>query len=435
MHYFDINRTAEFEYAKSEHYMLYWFRKNDNLKTLEMAMKSKFSEGTLTLFPEDRITTANASQLREEAFALIQEYKPEKVVFDCELLEYIASSGLRILLEIGKKYSLSVVNVSGAVYDVLNISGFTNIFDVRRAMRQLSVEGCKLIGTGASSRVYRYNDDTMIKKFVPGVSLERIYAETRSARQSFIAGIQTAIPFDVVRCDDSYATVFEKISGSSLNTTFMEEPERFDELMEKYTALLKQFHSTAAPEGAFPDIRDKYHTWMENLKNYLTEPEVAALYDAFDAVPFRKTMIHVDPHGGNIMVSGGKLLFVDMADISVGHPLIDVGTEYFHYVIARETSLGAKLVFAVEPEDSTLPVRIWNELERRYFEGKSAAQRKDIHRMLQLFGGFRCLIIVAKHQQLAREVKMELVEKQRRELIPYLAEARELFARADEFFN
>ena len=398
-------------------------------------MKSNYNEATLTLFFEDRIKSTNAPKLRDEAFQLLEEYKPEKVVIDCETLEYISSSGLRVLLEIGKAYKLSVINVASQVYEILDLSGFTSMFEIKRAMRRISVEGCKLLGVGASSRVYKYDDDTMVKKFVAGVTLDRIYAETQSARQSFVAGIQTAIPFDVVRCDDGYATVFEMIDGSSLNTTFMECPERFDELMEKYTALLKQFHSSTAPDGTFPDIRDKYHGWMENLKNYMTEEEVAGLYEIFDVIPQRKTMIHVDPHGGNIMVDGGRLMFVDMADISIGHPLIDIGTEYFHYMLTRETPLGAKIVFTVEPEDRELPVRIWNELERRYFEGKSEAQRKDIHRMLQLFGGFRCLIIVAKHKQLAYEVKMELVEKQRKELMPYLDEAKALFARADEFFD
>ena len=398
-------------------------------------MKSKFDEGTLTLFLEDRIKSTNAPKLRDEAFLLLEEYQPEKVVADCEALQYISSSGLRMLLEIGKAFKLSVINVSAEVYEILDLSGFTSMFEIKRAMRRLSVEGCKLLGTGASSHVYKYDDDTMVKKFVAGVTLDRIYSETQSARQSFIAGIQTAIPFDVVRCDDGYATVFEMIDGSSLAMTFMEHPERFDELMEKYTALLKQFHSTTVPEGTFPDIRDKYHAWMENLKNYMTEDEVAGLYDIFDVIPPRETMIHVDPHVGNIMVDGDKLMFVDMADISIGHPLIDIGTEYFHYMILRETSLGAKLVFTVEPEDAELPVRIWNELERRYFAGKSEAQRKDIHRMLRLFGGFRCLIIVAKHKQLSYETKMGLVEKQRKELMPYLDEAKALFARADEFFD
>ncbi|MDO4939541.1 MAG: STAS domain-containing protein [Lachnospiraceae bacterium] len=398
-------------------------------------MNNFFEEGKLTIYLDGRLSAGNAAAIREEIYSLLEQYKPEKVVIDCETLEYISSSGLRVLLEIGKSYSMSVTNVSGPVYEILDLSGFTSMFDIKHAMRRLSVEGCEMIGTGASSHVYKYDEDTMLKKFVQGVSLDRIYAETESARKSFIAGIQTSIPFDVVKCDDWYATAFEMIDGSSLNSTFVDHPERFDELTEKYVELLKQFHSTEAAAGSFPDIRDKYHSWMENLSNYMTEEEVASLYDAFDAIPPRNTMIHVDPHGGNIMVDGGKLLFVDMADISIGHPLVDVGTEYFHYVILRETSLGAKLIFTVEPEDSELPLRIWNELERRYFEGKSDAQMKDIHRMLQLFGGLRCLIIVAKHKQLAEEVKKELVEKQRKELMPFIAEAKELFARADEFFN
>lgn len=304
-----------------------------------------------------------------------------------------------------------------------------------REMRRLSVKDCEVIGTGASSLVHRYNDELMVKAFLPAITLERIVDETESARKSLIAGINTAIPFDICYCDDGYATVFELIEGGSLNKNFMEHPERFDELMEMYVALLKQFHSTPAKKGDFPDIRDKYHGWMDGLKKYMTDDEVKNLYELFDVIPFRETMLHVDPHGGNIMVDEDELVFVDMADISIGHPLVDIGTEYFHYMILRETPLGAKLIFCVEPEDSELPVRIWNELERRYFAGKSEEQMKDIHNMLKYFGGFRCLIIVAKHAQLADDIKMELVEKQRKELMPYIEEAKSLFARADEFFT
>ena len=67
-------------------------------------MKSLYDEGSLTLFLKDRIKSDNAPRLREEAFDLLKEYKPEKVVCDCEALQYISSSGLRVLLEIGKAY-------------------------------------------------------------------------------------------------------------------------------------------------------------------------------------------------------------------------------------------------------------------------------------------------------------------------------------------
>lgn len=110
------------------------------------------------------------------------------------------------------------------------------------------------------------------------------------------------------------------------------------------------------------------------------------------------------------------------------------GTEYFHYIIARETSLGAKLVFRVEPEDHELPVKVWNALVDRYFAGKSEEQMREIREMLRYFGCMRCLILVAKHSQIDYGTAMELVNRQRADLYPHIDRAAELFAKADQFF-
>ena len=399
-------------------------------------MDNKYVNGVLTIYLDDHLDSSNVDNVRQYVQEKISENPTREVYFDCEKLCSITAEGYELIKDIKKEFEVYVLNVSDDMYSKMDADRFTRDVHVRRKMRCLSAKDLEIIGVGASSYVHRYDDDTMIKAFFPAVSLDRIYAETESARKSLVAGINTAIPFDICRCDDGYATLFELIEGGSLGKNLMEQPEAFDEFMTKYIALLKQFHTTPAEMGAFPDIRDKYHGWMDGLKKYMTEEEVSQLYELFDVIPFRQTMIHVDPHVGNIMVDENReLIFVDMADISIGHPLIDVGTEYFHYIISRETCLGAKLIFAVEPEDHELPVKVWNALEKGYFAGKSEEQMKDIHNMLKYFGGFRCLIIVAKHAQLADDVKMELVEKQRKELMPFIDEAKELFARADEFFT
>lgn len=389
----------------------------------------------LTLYFSRRLSSENAAVVEKEIQKLIEENSPETIVLDLKELEYISSAGLRVILKVGKANKITIINASSDVYEILQMSGFTEIFEVKKALREVSIEGCKLVGVGASSKVYQYNEDAKIKVFVEGVSLERIYAETQSSKKSFIAGIPSAIPFDVVKCDGKYATLYEMINGASLHNVFMYEPNRFDELMVKYVNLLKQFHSTPAKEGDFPDVRDKYHKWMENLKNYMTEEEVTKIKDLFDVIPHRQTMLHVDPHGGNIMVCDDELMFIDMADISIGHPLIDVGTEYFHYMILKDTCLGAKIIFGVEPEDKTLTTRIWNRLEELYFADCSSNDKEDIHKMLKYFGCLRCLIIVAKHAQLPYEDKMQLVEKQRREFLPYIEEAKTLFKNADKYFK
>lgn len=57
------------------------------------------------------------------------------IVLDLDGLDYISSAGLRAILSLdktmGKGFSLTIVNARGAVWDVLDMSGFSDFFDVR----------------------------------------------------------------------------------------------------------------------------------------------------------------------------------------------------------------------------------------------------------------------------------------------------------------
>ena len=399
-------------------------------------MTIDYSSDNMTVFLDGRVDSYTAPQIEKELLEAISHNDVKTLTVDCSEMEYIASAGLRVLLKAGKIVpDLSIVNVPSEIYTILEMTGFTSMFDTKRVMRSISVDGCKIIGTGFSSNVYRIDRETVVKVYLGNVTLERIMRETASAKKSFVSGIPTAIPYDVVKVGDNYGTVFELIDAVTLSRAFMDETERFDELMDNYVALLKKFHSTPATIGTFPDIHDKYHAWAEGLKKYLTDEEVSQIGRMIDAIPNRSKLIHVDCHCGNVMSQNAKLTFVDMADVSVGHPLVDIGSEYFHYVIMRETSLGAKVVFGVEPEDTELPVRVWKELVRRYFAGLDESKFPELNKMLKYFGCMRCLIMVAKHAHMDKATAMELTEKQRKELFPYIDEAVDLFSRADEFFD
>ena len=82
-----------------------------------------------------------------------------------------------------------------------------------------------------------------------------------------------------------------------------------------------------------------------------------------------------------------------------------------------------------------MPLRVWDRLVERYFDKCSDSQMADVRKMLKYFGCLRCLIMVAKHAHIEYDAAMELVNRQRRELMPFADEAAELFSRADEFFK
>ena len=76
-----------------------------------------------------------AAQETEQALSPLLDSKGKEIVLDCTDLEYISSSGLRVLLSILKqaeKVGSRVVlkNVNEVIRDVLDISGFISIFEI-----------------------------------------------------------------------------------------------------------------------------------------------------------------------------------------------------------------------------------------------------------------------------------------------------------------
>jgi len=80
------------------------------------------------------LDTAAAPQV-EQALQPLLDSKGKEIVFDCTELEYISSSGLRVLLGILKQAQsvgsrVVLKNVNEVIRDVLDISGFISLFDL-----------------------------------------------------------------------------------------------------------------------------------------------------------------------------------------------------------------------------------------------------------------------------------------------------------------
>ena len=70
----------------------------------------------------------------DQTLKSITEGEGKDIVFECADLEYIASSGLRILLDVLKKnkakgHKVILRNVNDDIKNVFNITGFINLFE------------------------------------------------------------------------------------------------------------------------------------------------------------------------------------------------------------------------------------------------------------------------------------------------------------------
>jgi anti-sigma B factor antagonist len=98
-----------------------------------MKTEIKEIEGKMLVTLSGELDTAAAPEV-EAALKPLTECEGKDIVIDCSELEYIASSGLRILLGILKKAKavgsrVVLKNVNDIISDGLKMTGFISIFE------------------------------------------------------------------------------------------------------------------------------------------------------------------------------------------------------------------------------------------------------------------------------------------------------------------
>ena len=338
-------------------------------------MRFELSDNLLTLFFEGELNSYNADVMEKEVDEVLSSSKFQTLNLDFAKLHYISSAGLRIILKIKQKHDDShVINANLDVYDVLQMTGFTNIMDVKKAMREMSVEGAEIIGEGFFSTVYRIDKDTIIKVFNRTSDEKQIERELKLAKQAFVLGIPTAISFDIVKVKDKLGVRFEMLDCMSLKNAFIKYPEKYDELLNKYVDLLKKINTTECFDPSVPSIKKFFIEKVETIKHLLDEAHYEKLLGLMKSVPERSTFVHGDCHFKNIMVQGEDFLLIDMDTLSVGHPIFELANLRCPYVAFEEDAPGnCEQFFGMKAEYC---VKLYDDIIRLYF-GKEDEVIKD----------------------------------------------------------
>lgn len=316
----------------------------------------------------------------------------DSLTCDAMRLEYISSSGLRILLSLAKRHKdFRVINVQPQVYEVLETTGFTKIMTVERAMRRLSVEGCKLIGIGSVGKVYRLDGDTIIKVFREGTTMENVRREITLSKEAFVLGMPTAISFDIVKVVPSnqdgvecYGLVYELLKATTLSAYLKQHPEQIDECARMYADLFKQMHEIEVPEGGnIPSAVQHERQQIEHIRRYFPEESINMMLCILDSIPAGNRLLHLDLQTKNVMVQDGQLMLIDMGEVGYGHPLLDLGHSYSSMV----TLIGDYEKTIGIPRE--LGQRFWNQAIEYYFEGLPAETIEERKKQIEVVSRIR----------------------------------------------
>ena len=338
------------------------------------------AEKELVLFLKGQINSTSAQAVDNEIQAILKKRRFQTLVLDCAELEYITSAGLRDILSLKKKHdSLSLIHVSQEVYNIFDMTGFTALMHIEKALRKISVEGKPIVGEGFTATVYRLSPDSIVKVFKGQRNINDIKAEIDSAKKAFIYGIPTAISYDIVDVGDGRkGLVFEMLDCASLRDLIVEHPENFEKYKKMYADLSYQITHTDASDSGLQTCKEPLLKKFQNLSQVLTAEEFSKLMRMVEEIPDTGTLTHGDFHIKNILVLRDEPLLIDMDAVAIGNPIFElegIRLSFLGYNAAEPNNASEFFGVSQEVIDA-----LYDALIHRYFPDKKDG---DLQRILE----------------------------------------------------
>ena len=366
-----------------------------------------------------RIDSNNAHVVEAEIMGYAEKNRSLPVIVDAQNLEYISSAGLRVILHLKKTNdNMRLVNVNSEVYEILEMTGFTEMIQVEKAYRVVSVEGCEEIGRGANGTIYRIDQDNVVKVYNNADALADIQHEREVARIALVLGIPTAISYDVVKVGNSYGSVFELLNAQSFSKILTTDPNKMEWCVKEFTNMLKKIHATIVPKGKLPDMRETVISWAEFMKDYLPESSGKKLVSLVKAVPHDDHMIHGDYHTKNLELQGDEVLLIDMDTLAVGHPIFELASIYNAFIGFSEYN--HETVKRFQGFDFETANVFFHKFLSLYLGTKNEKKLKEVENKARIIGYARLIRRAIRRKGLENEDSKAEIELWTKELIDLL---------------
>ena len=338
----------------------------------------------------NRIDTNNAAAVEGEIQAILESHPDTAgILADAERLGYISSMGLRILLTLMKKNgNLKLINVSRDIYEIFDMTGFTNLASVSRAMRAIETDGLPCIGHGATAKVYRLNEEQIVKVFEPTISLALVENEFRCTKAAFTAGVPAVIPFEIVRAENSYAIIYELLECLALpDYIHLHEGEKSN-CIRRYIDFVRDLKGYNINEALLPSMKDNYHALIAQVAASLKPEEERAYHALIDRIPDGISFIHGDCHMGNIMVQNGGFVLIDMASVGYGDPFFELFNVYspYHFIAENMPAEAVSHILSFSPQECA---EIWNAFWQDYSRGGKEEEKALVLKQCELYANLK----------------------------------------------
>ena len=324
-----VASVSENEYPGEEATESWKLRKEESLRIL----KNSVDNGVQMLWLADKLSNIRslAGVYSETGDAFWTELHQSDPAMLCWFYKSIAE-----LLELS-------LNKTGAFKELIKHinSIWPGTFDSEKARykkyKEVSVEGCQLLGRGAKGEVYRYDDELVIKVYNQNNTYHDVEQEIAFSRKAFILGIPTAISFGIVSVGSRYGSMYELVDTDTISRCIARTPAQVEYYARLMADLARQIHSIeVTEEDGFPDATERLRDYISAGVAFKDAALAERCRKLLETLPPSHTLVHGDFHTGNVFLQRDEPLIIDMDRVSTGHPLAEISDLYVAYVLLGE---------------------------------------------------------------------------------------------------
>lgn len=370
-----------------------------------------------------------------QAFASISS-ETGHIILDMSDAEDISCNGIRALLE--QKNSgidFEIVNMPGALYHMFEVSGVSKLIPPGAKPGEADHKGPEIIPTkdlteiarGRSAVVYAYGEDKILKAFLPVIPEKFVTDERDMTRKVFESGIETAMAFDVVKTEDGYGAIFEKLNGSTLLDAMFDDKAHIEEYARNFGEFVRKSHQIKMDPQKFSNAKDRLLSYLEDHKALgITKRTQRKLMELVNLLPYSDTFLHGDCQTANVMLHNGELIYIDLGRTSRGASILDFVGMFLHYDMQNhlrwKRSKGGVNYRNFTDEENNL---IWNSFLKA---ASGLTDEEELKKLDQQVFILTCLLMLLTRVSVSKKFLPGIVYKiLTRELVKYCNKGPEPF--------
>jgi len=233
-----------------------------------------------------------------------------------------------------------------------------------------------IIAVRPGKTVYR-DGDKCIKVFDENYSKSGILNE--ALNQARIEETNLNIPkiSEVTMIDGKWAIVEEFIEGKSIAQLMKENPEKYDEYLEKFVDVQMEIHSQKAP--LLNKLKDKMNRKISEAK--LDATTRYELHTRLEGMPKHNKVCHGDFDPSNVIITNdGKAYIIDWAHATQGNASADVARTYLLFCLAGEQEIAKKYlsIFCKKSDTARQYIQKWMPIVAASQSVKGNAEEQEL---------------------------------------------------------